>query len=46
VAIVTEHTIGGDPLTRTLDGICSQRGKPLVIRSDTTPMLKRTPTIS
>jgi hypothetical protein len=46
VAIVTEHTIGGDPLTRILDGICSQRGKPLVIRSDTTPMLKRTPTIS
>ena len=34
VAIVPEHTIGGDHLTRILDGICSQRGKPAVIRSD------------
>jgi hypothetical protein len=31
VAIVPEHTIGGDHLTRILDGICSQRGKPAVI---------------
>ena len=28
VAIVPEHAIGGDHLTRILDGICSQRGKP------------------
>jgi putative transposase len=34
VAIVVEHTIGGDHLTRILDGICSVRGKPAVIRSD------------
>jgi len=34
VAIVPEHTIGGDHLTRILDGICSQRGKPQMIRSD------------
>ena len=34
VAIVPEHTIGGDHLTRILDGICSQRGKPSIIRSD------------
>jgi transposase InsO family protein len=37
VAIVPEHTLGGDRLTRILDGICSQRGKPAVIRSDNTP---------
>jgi putative transposase len=37
VAIVPEHTIGGDHLTRILDGICSQRGKPIVIRSDNGP---------
>jgi putative transposase len=37
VAIVTEHTIGGDHLTRILDGICSQRGKPSIIRSDNGP---------
>jgi transposase InsO family protein len=34
VAVVPEHTIGGDHLTRILDGICSQRGKPKMIRSD------------
>ena len=34
VAIVPEHTIGGAHLTRILDSICSQRGKPAVIRSD------------
>jgi hypothetical protein len=28
VATVPEHTIGGDHLTRILDAICSQRGKP------------------
>ena len=37
VAIVPEHTIGGDHLTRILDRICSQRGKPSVIRSDNGP---------
>ena len=34
IAIVPEHTLGGDHLVRILDGICSQRGKPAVIRSD------------
>jgi putative transposase len=34
IAIVSEHTIGGDHLTRILDGMCSQRGKPSIIRSD------------
>jgi putative transposase len=37
VATVVEHTIGGDHLTRILDGICSQRGKPAIIRSDNGP---------
>lgn len=34
VAIVPEHTIGGDHLVRILDGICSQRATPAVMRSD------------
>lgn len=34
VAIVPEHTIGGNHLTRILDKICSRRGKPAMIRSD------------
>lgn len=34
VAVVPEHTIGGDHLVRILDGICSMRGKPAVIRTD------------
>jgi putative transposase len=34
VAIVVEHNIGGEHLTRILDAICAQRGKPAVIRSD------------
>ena len=34
VAVVTEHSMGGSHLTRVLDGICAQRGKPAVIRSD------------
>ena len=34
VAIVPEHTIGGDHLTRILDSVCSRRGKPAVIRTD------------
>ena len=37
VAIRPEHTIGGDHLTRLLDGICSLRGKPKVIRTDNGP---------
>ncbi len=37
VAVVPEHTIGGDYLTRIMDGICSQRGKPSVIRTDNGP---------
>ena len=34
VAIVPEHTIGGDHPTRILDGVCSRRGKPQTIRTD------------
>ena len=34
VAIVPEHNIGGDHLTRLLDEICAQRGKPSIMRSD------------
>ena len=37
VAVVPEHTIGGNHLTRILDSICSQRGKPTIIRSDNGP---------
>lgn len=37
VAIVPEYTIGGNHLTRILDGICSQRGTPAVIRTDNGP---------
>jgi putative transposase len=37
VAVVPEHTIGGDHLTRIMDGICSQRGKPTMIRTDNGP---------
>ena len=34
VAIEPDHSIGGDHLTRLLDGICAQRGKPAIIRTD------------
>jgi transposase InsO family protein len=34
VAIAPEHSIGGDHLTRLLDAICAQRGKPSILRSD------------
>jgi putative transposase len=34
IAVMVEHCMGGEHLTRILDGICSQRGKPAVIRSD------------
>jgi transposase InsO family protein len=37
VAVVAEHTMGGNHLTRVLDQICSQRGKPAIIRSDNGP---------
>ena len=37
VAVVPEHTIGGDHLTRLLDAVCSQRGRPMMIRSDNGP---------
>lgn len=37
VAIVPEHTIGGDHLTRILDSVCAQRGTPAVIRTDNGP---------
>lgn len=37
VAIVPEHAIGGNHLTRILDGICSQRGTPAVMRTDNGP---------
>lgn len=34
IAIVVEHSMGGNHLARVLDGICSLRGRPAVIRSD------------
>jgi transposase InsO family protein len=34
VAIVVEHCMGGNHLARFLDGICSLRGRPAVIRTD------------
>jgi putative transposase len=34
VAVVPEHTIGGDHLTRIMDEICSLRGRPAMIRTD------------
>lgn len=34
IAVMVEHCMGGNHLTRILDGICSQRGRPAVIRSD------------
>ena len=34
VAVMPEHTIGGDHLTRIMDEICSRRGRPAIIRSD------------
>jgi putative transposase len=35
--VVPEHTIGGNHLTRILDGICSQLGRPAMIRTDNGP---------
>jgi putative transposase len=37
VGVAVEHTIGGDHLTRILDGYCSLRGKPSMIRTDNGP---------
>ena len=34
IAVMVEHCMGGEHLTRILDGICSQRGRPAVIRTD------------
>lgn len=34
VAVIPEHSIGGDHLVRLLDEVCARRGKPNVIRSD------------
>lgn len=34
VAVVAQHSIGGNQLTRMLEEICARRGKPSVIRSD------------
>jgi len=37
VAVIPEHSIGGDHLVRLLDEVCAIRGKPCVIRSDNGP---------
>lgn len=37
VAVVPGHGMGGEQLTRILDGICAQRGHPAVIRTDNGP---------
>jgi putative transposase len=37
VAIVVEHSIGGNQLIRVLDEVCARRGKPAVIRTDNGP---------
>lgn len=37
VAIVVEHSMGGDHLIRVLDQICALRGRPSVIRTDNGP---------
>ena len=34
VAVIPEHSIGGDHLVRLLDEVCAVRGKPAVIRTD------------
>lgn len=34
ITVTVEHCMGGNQLTRILDGICAQRGRPTVIRSD------------
>ena len=37
VAIVVEHSMGGNQLIRVLDEVCAKRGKPAVIRTDNGP---------
>jgi len=37
VAIVVEHSMGGNQLVRVLDEVCARRGKPAVIRTDNGP---------
>lgn len=37
VAIVAEHSMGGDHLVRVLDQVCAQRGRPSAIRTDNGP---------
>jgi putative transposase len=37
IALIVEHCIGGEHLTRVLDRICSHRGRPAVIRTDNGP---------
>lgn len=37
LATVAEHSIGGTHLTRIMDQVCSQRGRPAVIRTDNGP---------
>ncbi len=34
VAVLPEHSIGGDHLVRLLDEVCARRGKPKMIRTD------------
>jgi putative transposase len=34
IAVVPEHSIGGDHLVRILDRVCAHRGKPQIIRTD------------
>jgi len=34
VAVIPEHAIGGEHLTRLLDEVCARRGKPAIIRTD------------
>ena len=34
VAVISEHSIGGEHLTRLMDEVCARRGKPAIIRTD------------
>ena len=34
IAVMVERCMGGEDVTRILDGVCSQRGHPAVIRTD------------
>lgn len=34
IAVLAEHSIGGERLTRMMDEVCSRRGRPAVIRTD------------